>query len=331
MRQHRRPAAHPDPASSPRHTTAAAGTLLFPAGPFPAGPFHAGTARSSRPRPQEVLHGLGLDLVVALLTAGPDDQELTALFSTVVTDRMVILHRQEIFADFELGGVPAAVSQFLAGMRQVRAHRRRAGEAPTPVGWRAGAGDAAAAYVEAVTDLGCSLAGLPLASRGLQATSDRLVGHLLSDPFRSLREATRRLGLTQEDTAGCATVDVLAVEGFRPAPWVARLDRELRFFAAYLDVVAPLRALGQPVCFPVLATGPSELVALDTVELATALELAGRGVAADRLDLRVAAPPEIDPQTPTDRAAGQLVHFAALGCPVPGRTVRLHLPAWPEA
>lgn len=131
-------------------------------------------------------------------------------------------------------------------------------------------------------------------------------------------------------------MDVLAVEGFRPAPWVVRLDRELRFFAAYLEVVAPLRALGQPVCFPVLATGPSELVALDTVELATALELAGRGVAADRVDLRVAAVrvsalQERGGRTPTDRAAGQLVHFAALGCPVPGRTVRVHLPARRDA
>jgi hypothetical protein len=115
---------------------------------------------------------------------------------------------------------------------------------------------------------------------------------------------------------------------------VARVDRELRFYLGYLSYLAPLRAAGLPTCYPVVSGTDKSLLARDVYDLALAAKLTeegGRVVGNDlRLDgverVLVVSGPNQGGKTTLSRAFGQLYHLAALGCPVPGREVRIFLP-----
>ncbi|GAB2832918.1 hypothetical protein GCM10022221_34670 [Actinocorallia aurea] len=121
-----------------------------------------------------------------------------------------------------------------------------------------------------------------------------------------------------------------AHRGFLPDGLV-RLDRELRFCLGLLDVLAPLRAAGLPVCHPEVSTEDRTLEALDLYDLALAAERAGDVVpndvtAAPGERVIVVSGPNQGGKTTLSRAFGQLHHLAGLGCPVPARRARVHLP-----
>ncbi|WP_067472496.1 MutS-related protein [Actinomadura hibisca] len=115
---------------------------------------------------------------------------------------------------------------------------------------------------------------------------------------------------------------------------IVRVDRELRFYLGYLACLAPLREVGLPTCYPVVSCTDKTLVADDVYDLALAIKLAQDGERAIGNDLRldghervlVVSGPNQGGKTTLSRTFGQLHHLAALGCPVPGRQVRLFLP-----
>ncbi|WP_158883910.1 MutS-related protein [Amycolatopsis anabasis] len=115
---------------------------------------------------------------------------------------------------------------------------------------------------------------------------------------------------------------------------LVRLDRELRFCLGYLDFLAPLRAAGLPTCYPSVSETAKEFAAREAFDLALAASLTARGEPTVVNDVHLTGSerillvsgPNQGGKTTLARTFGQLHHLAALGCPVPGREVRVYLP-----
>ncbi|WP_433330512.1 MutS-related protein [Spirillospora sp. CA-294931] len=114
-----------------------------------------------------------------------------------------------------------------------------------------------------------------------------------------------------------------------PAPELDRLDRELRFYLGYLSFLAPVRAAGLPICTPAVSATRKDLLARDVYDLALAAKHPQVVTNDLRLDgterVLVVSGPNQGGKTTLARTFGQLHHLAALGCPVPGREVRIFL------
>lgn len=116
-------------------------------------------------------------------------------------------------------------------------------------------------------------------------------------------------------------------------PVIARFDREVQFYLAWLDLVAPLREAGLTLELPRVSADSKSEVVHGTFDVALARQFVpdGRPVVTNDLSLSgserifVITGPNNGGKTTTARVIGQLHHVAALGCPVPGHGVSLFL------
>jgi len=114
-------------------------------------------------------------------------------------------------------------------------------------------------------------------------------------------------------------------------PTVARFDREVQFYLAYLELMERLKDAGLPFCYPDVSTTPGQIVARDTFDIALANKLGGKVV---RNDFHLEQPervfvvtgPNNGGKTTFARTFGQVHYLASLGLQVPGCAARLFLP-----
>jgi len=116
-------------------------------------------------------------------------------------------------------------------------------------------------------------------------------------------------------------------------PVLDAMADDLSFYLSYLDLLAPLREAGLPICFPEVSSSSTELDVGDTYDLALGVRLVADGVPVvlndvslhGRERLLVISGPNQGGKTTMCRTFGQLHHLAAIGCPVPGTRARVHL------
>lgn len=114
---------------------------------------------------------------------------------------------------------------------------------------------------------------------------------------------------------------------------IARFDREVHFYLAYLEYLRRLTDAGLTFCYPQVSAESKAVDVRNAVDLALATVLAQRGESPVPNDIRLTGPervivvsgPNQGGKTTLARTFGQLHHLAGIGCPVPGASARLFL------
>jgi DNA mismatch repair protein MutS len=148
---------------------------------------------SGGPEQPEFFADLNLDQVLASMTAGRSQYDLTPLFCTPLHDVDAVLYRHEVLRDLEKREVLESVNGFADAMRRMRQHLEQSHKLHYQLQKQAWFLDAAEIYCQAVSVLAGELAACDVTSRGFRRFRDYLAGYVGSGSFTALGAETKGL------------------------------------------------------------------------------------------------------------------------------------------
>lgn len=153
-------------------------TILFPERADRAGTEHATES--------PFLGDLNLDQVIAAVTSGREEYDLTPFFFTPLHSVDAVAYRHEVFRDLDGQPLLDRVREFARQMRTMREYLAQADKLRYPYQKKRWLLDAVTIYCAAVSQLASDLAASGASSRGFRNVRRYLDGYVNSGAFRSL-------------------------------------------------------------------------------------------------------------------------------------------------